>query len=479
MRRHSACVALLGMALLLAGCGNVGVDPGNGGGNGGWGGGGGGGGGTGVCTQSLPSAVQASGLATGSAPASQGSAPAADWSAPHVAGQVLLVGGGSLSAQSLQVLSGVRTLRVDDTLTLAFTPSGQEDRAFALRLQAVGVRAQPNFLYAPLAVPNDPGYPGNAGVQVAGSLYDQDYLTRIRAPEAWAAVQTAGKPLTAALTAVLDTGVDDGHPDLTGRLLPGRTFDNCGGGSDGAPEVSQGDRGHGTSSAGLIGAATNNGTGLAGVTWQGQNVLPIKVINEQGGAVGASTVSIRNGLNYAVSQGAKVVNMSLGIKGNPGDQALDDALASAASSAVLVAAAGNTSGDGIYYPASNANVIAVGAVGREDSLACYSARPGNASGSRQLDIVAPGGNAGTGTASCYTSNSYDQLVLATRDQGGYTLRAGTSEAAPLVSGVAALIRSVNPNLSAAQVKGLLLGNTRQVNTLKFLDAEAAVKAALR
>jgi subtilisin family serine protease len=399
---------------------------------------------------------------------------------------VLLVGpAGGLSAQNQEVrglpaLSGVQTLRVDDTLTLAFTPTGQDDRAFALRLQAAGGRAQPNFLYAPLAVPNDPGFPGNSGVSVAGKqLYDQDYLTRIRAPEAWAAVQTAGKPLTAALTAVLDTGVDDGHPDLTGRLLPGRTFDNCGGGSDGAPEVSQGDRGHGTSSAGLIGAATDNGTGLAGLTWQGRNVLPVKVINEQGSAVGASTVSIRNGLTYAVEQGAKVVNMSLGIRGNPGDKALDDALASAASSAVLVAAAGNTSGDGIYYPASNANVIAVGAVGREDSLACYSARPGNASGSRQLDIVAPGGNAGTGTANCYASNPYDQLVLATRDQGGYTLRAGTSEAAPLVSGVAALIRSVNPNLSAAQVKGLLLGNTRQVNNLKFLDAEAAVKAALR
>lgn len=450
----------------------------------GTGSGGGGGGGAGLCGQGVSGGLQAA-SAGGVAAGLQVSTPAADWSAPHIAGQVLLVGpAGSLSAQNQEVrglpaLSGVQTLRVDDTLTLAFTPTGQDDRAFALRLQAAGMRAQPNFLYAPLAVPNDPGFPGNSGVSVAGKLYDQDYLTRIRASGAWDAVRSCGKPLTAARTAVLDTGVDDGHPDLAGRLLDGRSFGNSGGSSAGAPEVSQGDRGHGTSSAGLIGAATDNGTGLAGLTWQGRNVLPVKVINEQGSAVGASTVSIRNGLTYAVEQGARVVNMSLGIRGNPGDKALDDALASAASSAVLVAAAGNTSGDGIYYPASNAHVIAVGAVGREDSLACYSARPGSASGSRQLDIVAPGGNAGTGTGTCLANNPYDQLVLATRDQGGYTLRAGTSEAAPLVSGVAALIRSANPNLSAAQVKSLLLGSTRQVNNLKFLDAEAAVKAALR
>ena len=281
------------------------------------------------------------------------------------------------------------------------------------------------------------------------------------------------------MTAVLDTGVDSGHPDLAGRLLPGQTFCNGGGSAAGAPEVSQGDRGHGTSSAGLIGAATNNGLGLAGLTWQGRNVLPVKVINEQGAAVGASTVSIRSGLLYAASQGAKVVNMSLGIVGNPGDQALDDALASVSASAVLVAAAGNTSNEGIYYPASNPNVIAVGAVGRADSLACYSARPGSRSGARQLDLVAPGGNAGTGTNTCYVSSDYDQLVLAARDQGGYTLRAGTSEAAPLVSGVAALMRSANPGLSAAQTRSLLLGSVRTVGGLKFLNAEAAVKAALR
>lgn len=473
--------ALLGLTLLLSACGGDSTPSG--------GGGGGGGGSTGcAAAQSLGQQNQslAAPEALSAVPPFQ--TPAPDWSAPHVAGQVLLVGmkGGlstqnlsaqNLSAQAAAALSGVQLQQIDAELVLAYTPAGQNDQAFASVLSQAGLRAQPNFIYEALATPNDPGYPGNAGVRVGGGAYDQDYLTRINAADGWNVAVACGKTTSGVKTAVLDTGVDSAHRDLAGRLLAGKTFDSKGNMTNGAPEISsnEGDRGHGTGVAGLIGAATNNGVGLSGVTWQGQNILPLRVL----GAQGSTSVALRAGLNYAVSQGAKVINMSLGYKTNPGDAALDTALTNAAKTAVLVAAAGNTSTDGIYYPASHPEVLAVGAVGKTNSLACYSARAGAPSGSRQLDLVAPGGNAGTGTATCHASNPYDQLTLTTTDQGGYALRAGTSEAAPLVSGAAALVWNVKPSLSAAQVRNILKTSATSVGGLKMLNVGAAVRAALK
>lgn len=423
---------------------------------------------TAICPQTV-----GSGAAVPAAAVIQTRVSAPDWSAPHVPGQVLVTdAGGTLSAQALNILSTVRTQPVADGLRLAQTPAGETDRAFAARLAGAGLRAQPNFIYQPLALPNDPGYPGNAGIRLGDNTTNiQDYLPRIRAAGAWTFLQTCGKTLAGALTAVLDSGVDGGHPDLQGRLVPGTSFAQSGTGTTD-------ETGHGTGVSGLIGAATNNGIGLAGVTWSGKTVLPVKVFNTGG----ITTDALTQGLNYAVKQGAKVINMSLGAPGDLGDAALDAAINSAARSAVLVAAAGNEPDKGVYYPASNPNVIAVGAVGTQDNvLACYSARP-NAERTRALDIVAPGG-AGWGRCP-ETSPQQDLLVLGLN--GSYTRVAGTSEAAPLVSGVAALVRAANPNLTAPQTRALLLDNVRRVQSpdfpgegLPLLDAEAAVRAATR
>lgn len=412
-----------------------------------------------VSGQDLPKTVQAQGVI-------QTSVRAPNWSAPHVPGQVLVTEAGGFSAQALNALSTVRTQAVTQGLKLAFTPAGETDRAFAARLTAAGLRVQPNFIYQPLALPNDPGYPGNGGIKVGSDnmTYVQDYLPRINADGAWTFLTACGKTPVGALTAVLDSGVDSGHPDLQGRLLPGASFATGAGTDD---EV-----GHGTGVAGLLGAATNNRIGLAGVTWSGKTVLPVKVFNT--GDI--TTAALTKGLNYAVKQGAKVINMSLGAPGDLGDKALDDALNSAAKSAVLVAAAGNEPDKGVFYPASNPNVIAVGAVGARDSeLASYSARP-NADRPRPLDIVAPGGGAPTGPTALIVLDA----------GGGYQLTAGTSEAAPLVSGVAALMRAANPGLSAAETRKRLLESVRRVQSPNFpeeglplLDAEAAVRAATR
>ncbi|PIG99734.1 S8 family peptidase [Deinococcus sp. UR1] len=410
-----------------------------------------------ICTQ----AVASSPMQVQSVPAAAVGAP--DWSAPRVLGRVLLLGADSLAVQSVTTLSGVVTQAVTDGVRLAFTPAGTDDRAFAVTLQQAGLRAQPDFLYAPLANPNDPGVPGNAGVPISGAgTFTQSYLTRVRAPQAWTFLQGCGKTPVAAKTAILDSKVEAGHPDLTGRVAGSASFlSPDSGGSDTST-------GHGTASAGLVGAATNNGRGVAGVTWSGP-LLAVEVL----GAAGGSTSDLARGLNESVRQGAKVINMSLGLAGDPGDAVLAQALTDAARSAVLVAAAGNTAGDGVYYPASHPDVIAVGAVAQNDGqLACYSARP-SAARPRGLNIVAPGGAGNCAGA----TNAAQMLILA--PGGGYTLGAGTSFAAPLVSGVAALMRAANPTMSAAETKARLLGSVNRAAGQPLLDANAAVRAATR
>ncbi|MEF2279701.1 S8 family serine peptidase [Deinococcus sp. YIM 134068] len=429
--------------------------------------------GTAVCPQAIPGGVPLP-ASVRAASVVQTQVPTPDWTAPHVPGRVLVVGaGGTLSAQGLSLLSTVRTQRVTDDLTLAVTPAGETDRAFAGRLTAAGLRAQPDFIYRALAAVNDPGYPGNEGFinESRTVTLFQDYLPRINAEGAWDFLTACGKTPMAALTAVLDSGADGSHEDLNGRLLSGATF-------NGGTAATQDSDGHGTAVTGLLGATTNNDVGLAGVTWSGRNVLPVKVLEASStNQANGSTSTLAAGLNYAVRQGAKVINMSLGFAGeagsDPGDQALEAALNSAAQSAVLVAAAGNTPNQGVYYPANNPNVIAVGALGASNTaLACYSARP-NATQTRALDLVAPGG-AGAGVCSGATA-SQDMLVLAPGDN--YALSAGTSEAAPLVSGVAALMRAANPSLTAAQTRALLVSSANSSGGLPLLDAEAAVRAA--
>ncbi|MGY2893399.1 S8 family peptidase [Deinococcus sp. UYEF24] len=482
---------------LLAACGTGGT-PDTGGTGGGTGGTGGGTGNTVTYTVSGDVLLPGNGaqsVSSQSVSSAQQAQP--NWSLPHVPGEVLIVGAGATGSATFQLPGTLSSLSVQATgaagIQRVQTPAGETDAAFAARLTQqlaaqlapqglgtqTGLTVQPNYIYKALSVPNDPGYPVNKGVPIgsATALYDQDYLVRINALGGWDTVQTVGKTPVGAVTAVLDTGADFNHPELKGRLLPGYDFAN----NDSDPsEALGGDVGHGTSSAGLIGANTNNGVGLAGLTWSGQNLLPVKVFDDQGNA---TTVNLSRAVDYATAQGAKVINMSLGLVGANTDAALAQSIQSASNAGVvLVAAAGNTATDGLYYPASDPNVLAVGAVGQTDTLACYSARP--TSGQKALDLVAPGGNAGTGTSNCFTTSDYDILTLAAtsetnsaRVRNGYALRAGTSEAAPLVSGAASLIRAFRPDLSAAQVKAALTGSAKTVAGGKLLDVGAAVKAA--
>lgn len=218
------------------------------------------------------------------------------------------------------------------------------------------------------------------------------------------------------IVAVIDTGVDMNHSDLQGRMTEGLNIISEG-------ELPQDDVGHGTHVAGVISALVNNNEGVAGMSWYNK-VMPIKVLDQTGAG---TTYAVAQGIIWAVDQGASVINMSLGNYANAAF--LHDAIKYAYErDVVLIAATGN---DGISqpgYPAAYPEVLAVSAIDNDQTLASFS------NYGDYVDVVAPGVN----IASTYTNNRYASL-------------SGTSMASPHVAALAAMIRSINPDLNNEQV----------------------------
>ncbi|MDO4264174.1 MAG: S8 family serine peptidase [Deinococcus sp.] len=415
-------------------------------------------------------ALQSDSLQSDGEPMVQGQSASAGtvaWSAPHVPGE-LLVSSGGLSAQALSTrLGGLQAEHLSDLGMIRV--QAPDPQALAGELAAEGIASQPNYIYTALATPNDPGFPGNAGLILGGKRWHQDYLTQVGAAQGWA--QLGGTP-NGVLTAVLDTGVDSRHPDLQGRLSGG--YDTCAvlagaacQGEDTNPaEVRAGQTGHGTAMTGLIAAATSNGVGLSGMTFQTQ-VVPVKVFGDDGQTSSGTTVSLARGLAVATDSKAKVINMSLGIPGLKADPEVQKQLArAAAADIVVIAAAGNAPDQGLYFPANQPEVIAVGAVNPAGQMSCFSARP---QAGETLDLLAPGGESG-----CNRAGS-SILELA---PGGYRLSAGTSEAAAITSGAASLIRAAYPGLKAAQVRQALVQGGRPTDSAQpQLNLPGALAAA--
>jgi subtilisin family serine protease len=258
------------------------------------------------------------------------SAPTPLWTAPHRAGQVLIFSNTSeFSAQSLSSkisslgLPAFRSQSIAPDLTVAFTPAGQSDLEFAASLEGKGLTVQPNYIYQSLgnSTPNDPDFA------------KQSYLQDIAVPQAWNLLEESKYNPSSVKVAVLDTGFDFTHPDLANRVIKSEAQDFCSKPDlsptattfcDGMPQDSNvadetfaPDGGHGTSSAGLIGAQGNNAVGITGVTWSGVNILPLKVFGGVLGNYGADTIAVRGAIKYATSKGVKVINMSLGIPISP------------------------------------------------------------------------------------------------------------------------------------------------------------------
>jgi subtilisin family serine protease len=234
----------------------------------------------------------------------------------------------------------------------------------------------------------------------------------VKAPRSWDT--TTGAPEV--VVAVLDTGIDAGHPDLQGALVPGHDVV----GSDGDPSD---DNGHGTAAAGVIAARGDNGEGLAGICWS-CSLMPVKVLDASGSG---STSKVAAGIVWAVDHGARVINMSLG--GTGSTQTLADAVAyAAARGVVLVGAAGNNGSAERFYPAAYPEVIGVAAVTSSNGLYSWSNFGG------WVQVAAPGCN------------------TAPYPAGEYVNFCGTSSAAPVVSGLVGLARSFRPEAPKVDVE---------------------------
>ncbi len=288
-------------------------------------------------------------------------------------------------------------------------------------------------------VPNDPRYQSMWGLKM------------IEAEVGWE--KTTGSD--SVIVGVTDTGIDSSHEDLKDHIAPGgkNIVDNN--------NDSQDTHHHGTHVAGTIGAVTNNGIGVAGINWN-VKLLPVKVCNAQGKC---PTSAVASGISYASSNGAKVINLSVG--GPPGctqQSIYQDAVNQATSRGTLVVvAAGNSNADASgFSPASCNNTLTVGAVGPTKSRAYYS------NYGSKVHVSAPGGSGTT------TENG----ILSTVPGNLYGVLAGTSMATPHVAGVAALLLAQDPGLTPEEIKSCIIKGATQISTDKPIGPLLNIPGAL-
>lgn len=277
-------------------------------------------------------------------------------------------------------------------------------------------------------VPNDPFFPWqyglwNTGLPIGGNtgLPGAD----INAPAAWAQANPSADPV---ILAVLDTGVSHSHPDLSSRLIAGRNFiGDDPDATDDSPWVS-----HGTACAGIAAARANDNYGIAGVSWN-TRVMPVRVADLWGNS---SEVTCAAGIVWAVDNGARVLNISLGF--TSGTETLRAAVEYARySGAVLVSSSGNAgAGAPVYFPARLPGVICVTATDNRDQIASFSCR------GPEVDVCAPG----VLIATTVDTNQYPNT---------HRLETGTSMAAPFVAGLACLLLENSPWLSGAEVARII------------------------
>jgi subtilisin family serine protease len=360
--------------------------------------------------------------------------------------------GGAGGVEVARVPGGVRRVRVPMAAGLAPEDAARATLGAALALDgAPGVLyAEPNQWRRAYEVPDDLLYPR------------QWHYEQIHLAQAW----ELSKGASDVIVAVIDTGIKP-HPDLLPRLLSGYDFvSNSTNAQDfDGMDPDPTDRGgwpyHGTHVAGTVGAVTDNGTGVAGVTW-GTMVMPLRAL----GIWGGSDFDIAQAILYAArlpnasgelpAQRAHVINMSLGGDGFSSTMA---AACTAAHDAglVIVAASGNENSPSVGFPAGNAHVIAVGATDARGERTHYSNWGTN------LDVMAPGGDMGQdASGDGFPDGVLSTLWDASGNRGTYEYMMGTSMASPHVAGVAALILSVSPALTPLEVESAITQNTRDM-----------------
>jgi len=308
-------------------------------------------------------------------------------------------------------------------VTLLKVPEGSVPRVVARLRQSPAVEfAEPNYLvHTAVITPSDPGWASQYGP------------ARLPAPQAWDII-TGSITVT---SAVIDTGVDLNHPDLASKIWtnPGETgggkeensVDDDGDGyvddwrgwdfvnGDNNP---QDDYGHGTHVSGIAAAASDNGIGIAGIAW-GARIMPLKILGSNGEG---SDSDVASAMIWAADHGATIINLSLG--GDTPALVMEAAVDYAHGHGVtVVAAAGNSGGPDVFYPAAYANAIAVAATDTDDNRAGFS------SYGPEVDLAAPG----VGIYSTYWTFGSGST---------YATLSGTSMSTPHVAGAAALLASL-------------------------------------
>jgi serine protease len=408
----------------------------------------------------------------------------------HTLGQRVGValGAGGMTSERAQVL----TARGISSAELVRRLAAQPDVEYA----------EPDVRHRHMAVANDPRYA--AGLGGAGPLSGQWYLrpsnstlvSAINAQTAWDT--TTGS--NSIVVAVLDTGVRFDHPDLLpvasgGNLLPGYDMisgvsaaslatANDGNGRDADPsdpgdwvngaDIASGNFNgctqessswHGTQTASLIGALTDNNIGMASVA-RTVRVLPVRVLGKCGGYVSDIADGIRWAAGVSVSgvpdntTPAKVINLSLGGSGAC-SQFYQDAINQAlARGAIVVVSAGNSDGHAVSSPANCSGVIAV------TGLRHAGSKVGFADVGPEVAIAAPGGNCVNSVGQCLypiitaTNTGTTTPLSSAYTDGDINVAVGTSFSAPLVAGSVALMMSVQPTLTPSEVKAALQGSAR-------------------
>lgn len=382
----------------------------------------------------------------------------------------------SLNASNFSTLSSVLGAHVKSSIP-AYNIVVVKRASFETAESAVKTLAQnslvdivePNYIYRANRLPDDPMLEQLWGLRNVGQTDSKGSVgvagIDVGVEQAWD-IQTGSDKL---VVAVIDTGIDFNHPDLAPNLWVNEAEAN------GQPNVdddgngvvddvhgynaitgkgnSSDDQGHGSHCAGTIGAKGNDGKGIVGVAWD-VKLMSVKFLSASGSG---SLENALKSIDYATKMGAKILSNSWG--GGGFSQTLLDAInRSNEAGTLFVAAAGNSRNNNDQrpsYPASYnvPNIVSVAAIDNKGALASFSNY-----GKNSVHVGAPGVNVVSSTG------------------GGYESYSGTSMATPHVSGVAALLWSQEPELTAVQVKERLMATSVRINGLKGKSKAGLVNA---
>ena len=376
------------------------------------------------------------------------------------------------SRPALSAPRAERVLPLDNSIVVTLSPSQRAELESRPEVESIEIDAKIKAFF----VPNDTAYPDQ---------YALSGTHGIRAPLAWDITRGS----TSKLVAVIDSGVDFTHEDLQENLWnnPGEIasngvdddengyVDDIRGydfGSDLGDSDPTDENGHGTHVAGIIAATGNNALGVIGVAWN-TAIIPVKCLDDQGNGYISYLVNALDYVSVLKDQGypIAVVNMSLGTAER--SDALNRAVGRVAARGVLlVAAAGNSYGQNNdevpSYPANAESplVLSVAATNSSGALAAFSNY-----GPRSVDMAAPGADILSTVPPLLKGAPYEYID-------------GTSMAAPIVSGVVALIAAANPAASPALIRDILLSTVTPLSSLRgkvvsggLVDAYSAAAVA--